>query len=101
MDYHLQNPEISFLTSASEMRSASCPKPVKPWGRYPSTQRNGGWGCPRHSTDVVEERKIPWPCQESTAGSPAHSLATIMTMLSHPTSRITDCYAIVLLLRKL
>jgi hypothetical protein len=51
MDYHLQNSEISFLTSASEVRSASCPKPVKPWGRHPSTQRIGGWGCPRHSTN--------------------------------------------------
>jgi len=33
MDYPLQNSEISFLSSASEVRSASCPKPVKPWGK--------------------------------------------------------------------
>lgn len=76
------------------------PKPVKLWGRYPSTQRNGGWVCPRHSTDVLEKRKIPWPCQESTAGPPAHSLVTILAMLPQPTSRITDCYAILLLFKK-
>jgi hypothetical protein len=56
--------EVSGLLHAS---AALCPgkKPLAPW--------IGGWVGPRASLDVLEKRKIVYPCQESNSVSAQES----------------------------
>jgi hypothetical protein len=60
----------TFLTSgvAGCEWSASCPGCLIP-KREPSIYWPGGWVSPRASLDIVEERKISFPCQELNPSS--------------------------------
>jgi len=50
--------------------------------RASNTHRIRGWVDPRFSMDILKNRKISWPCQESKPDRPSCSLVITITILS-------------------
>lgn len=50
--------------------------------RASNTHRIRGWVDTRFSLDILQNRKISWPCQESKTDRPSCSLVIIITILS-------------------
>jgi len=50
--------------------------------RASNTHRIRGWVDPRFSMDILENRKISWPCQESKPDHPFCNLVNTITILS-------------------
>jgi hypothetical protein len=60
----------SFMTSTLLGREWSASR----FGRFAlQTQSIGGWARRKAGQDIMEKRKITWPCQDSNPGRPARS----------------------------
>jgi hypothetical protein len=56
--------------------------PLYPGEGAPSTHRIGGSVGPRGNLDIIEKRKVSFPCRVSNSGRPARSVITLPTELS-------------------
>jgi hypothetical protein len=56
---------ISCILNLSTGWTASCPCRFTAEEAAPGTHCIGSWVDPRASPDIMEKRKIPFPCQES------------------------------------